>query len=286
MNGYVVPIICNPLCSQTVEAAVEKYPHLRGLCLAKETCPSNEVEVDILLGADYYWNFVTNTVRRGETPGPVAIWTKPGWVLSGPVTTTSQERPSQTSVNLNATHVLRVDTSIIQPENISRLDEDVAKFWDLETLGIKKEEPSVYDKFTQEMMFHGDRYEARLPFKEEHPLIPDNYTVCVKRLGSLMNRLRVTPTVLQEYHKVIQDQIDGGVVEPVGETEVKRPRQVHYLPHKEVVRSNKDTTKLRVVYDASTRNHGPSLNDCLYAGPSLTLLILTYLFDFVYIQLL
>ena len=48
---------------------------------------------------------------------------------------------------------------------------------------------------------------------------------------------------------------------------------MHYLPHREVVRIDKDTTKVRVVYDASAGSEGPNLNDCLYAGPLLTPLI-------------
>lgn len=44
--------------------------------------------------------------------------------------------------------------------------------------------------------------------------------------------------------------------------------KLHYLPHHGVIREDKLTTKLRVVYDASAKNNGPSLNDCLYAGPS------------------
>ena len=43
--------------------------------------------------------------------------------------------------------------------------------------------------------------------------------------------------------------------------------QVHYLPHHGVVRQDKVTSKLRIVYDASVRSSGPSLNDCLYTGP-------------------
>ena len=44
-----------------------------------------------------------------------------------------------------------------------------------------------------------------------------------------------------------------------------------YLPHRAVVRENAETTKLRVVYDASAHahNNAPSLNDCLHAGPPL-----------------
>ena len=45
--------------------------------------------------------------------------------------------------------------------------------------------------------------------------------------------------------------------------------KVHYLPHHGVVRKDRATTKIRVVYDASARNRDhPSLNDCLYTGPT------------------
>ena len=42
----------------------------------------------------------------------------------------------------------------------------------------------------------------------------------------------------------------------------------YYLFHHGVVRQDKTASKLRIVYDASTRSIGPSLNDCLYTGPS------------------
>ena len=55
---------------------------------------------------------------------------------------------------------------------------------------------------------------------------------------------------------------------------------VHYLPHHAVVRRDKDTTKLRVVYDASSKVNGPLLNDCLHAGPKFDQRILDILLRF------
>lgn len=69
---------------------------------------------------------------------------------------------------------------------------------------------------------------------------------------------------MKEYDAVIKDHLVKGVVEVVASDKDKR---VHYLPHHAVVREEKQTTKLCVVYDASARSTGLSLNECLYVGP-------------------
>ena len=60
-----------------------------------------------------------------------------------------------------------------------------------------------------------------------------------------------------------------GVIEPVpvqptGEI-------VHYVPHQPVIREQAQSTKMRIVYDCSSKPDAttPSLNDCLETGPSL-----------------
>lgn len=61
--------------------------------------------------------------------------------------------------------------------------------------------------------------------------------------------------MLSEYDAIIQDQLEKGIVERVQPTE-KEPDKVHYLPHNAIIRYDKNTTKVRVVYDASSRSVG------------------------------
>ena len=189
INAYSVPTICNPLSNQAVQVAVQEYPHLQDLELADNLEARTEVEIDVLIGADYYWNFFTGEIRKGRSPGPVALNTKLGWVLSGPLAFKCKGNP-ECAVNICSTYALRIDTSTINIEQQpDRINEQLSRFWDLESLGIQKNEMSVEEKFIQELKFDGQRYETKLPFKDNHPMLPDNHSICVKRLGSLLSRL-------------------------------------------------------------------------------------------------
>lgn len=67
----------------------------------------------------------------------------------------------------------------------------------------------------------------------------------------------------------MNEYLQLGHMEQVPEHEKCRCDAV-YLPHQAVTREDKDTTKLRDVFDASAKSkNGISLNDCLLVGPSL-----------------
>ena len=84
------------------------FQYLKGLKLADYPPGSQaELEVDVLLGSDFMWRTMTGEIIQGEENEPVAIGTKFGWVLSGPVE--NMPRTLLSNVNLTATHVLRVN---------------------------------------------------------------------------------------------------------------------------------------------------------------------------------
>ena len=147
-------------------------------------------------------------------------------------------------------------------------------------LGIQNEEKTLYDEFVDSVKFVEGRYMVPLLWKEHHDPLPDNFQLSVHRLRGLLRRLRQEPSVLRDYNDIIQDQLRRGIIEPVPHIE-NIPGATHYLPHHAVVRRDKTTTKVRVVYDASARGgNGPSLNECLYKGPKFNQLIFDLLVRF------
>ena len=78
--------------------------------------------------------------------------------------------------------------------------------------------------------------------------------------------------MLQDYSQIIDEQKNLGIIEEVENYSVG---QTHYLPHRPVKREDKQSTPFRIVFDASceSRKGGPSLNDVLYSGPSMTPLL-------------
>ena len=173
---------------------------------------------------------------------------------------------------------MTVDTHVSQDSD-QELDKKLKRFWDLESLGIQPNEATVYDEFENSIQFNGERYEVSLPWKVSHAPLPDNYDLSLKRLVGLLKRLRQNPEILHQYDTVIREQIQRGIVESVG-TQISTHNLVHYLPHHAVLREDKATTKLRIVYDASSRTWGSSLNDCLYTGPKSSQKIMDILLRF------
>ena len=100
------------LSNQVISRAVKHYEHLRGLDLAdfvEEDELNVDRNVDILIGADFHWRFVTGRIVQGKKPGPVAMETKLGWVLAGPTDMVSSDPDA---------HVMRFDTVVVDKENL------------------------------------------------------------------------------------------------------------------------------------------------------------------------
>ena len=118
----------------------------------------------------------------------------------------------------------------------------------------------------------------RLPFKAGHTLIKDNYELCNKRLSQLKKQLGNKQELKKECIDIIESKKMSHMIEKVESS--GEVGEVTYLTHRAVVKKDKSTTKVRVVYDASAKNKGPTLNDCLYKGRCLKPLLYNILLIF------
>ena len=254
---FVVPNICSPIGSQRIDTAKEHFAYLRGIEFVDDDHENEDLEIDVLIGADFMWSFFTGETKRGENgQGPVASCTILGWVLSGPVPGGSKNS-QLLSVNFVSTHVLKITS---EPKHKKAETEELLGWlWDLESIGIRDKE-TVHEAFLENISFTNGQYCVKLPLKEKRDLLPDNYDLSLSRLNSLIRRLRKEPSILKECYQVFEDQLKDRIIKRVD------------LSHQAVIRSDALTTKLRVVFDASSKvkQSSPSLNDCTYTRPPLT----------------
>ena len=209
-------------------------------------------------------------VSRPQRPPPGST---PGQTES---TTTEQSAESHLLVGTVGTDIVnaKVNVHYLNSTNLPFTSKpNLELFWNLEAIGIT-DSPRVCDNdqalesFQKTIKYNNNQYFVIWPWKEQSPLLPENYQLALGRLKSVLNRLQKDPQLLKSYTAILQEQLEQGIIETVTSESVEGPLK-HYIPHHAVVTPTKTTTKVRVVYDASakSRQANKSLNECLYKGP-------------------
>ncbi|XP_064475845.1 uncharacterized protein LOC135389743 [Ornithodoros turicata] len=241
----------------------------KNLAVEHLLCRESRQQVQILVGADHYWDLVTGKVVRLRS-SLRAVETRLGWTVYG---TTAE---SGISEHYNQALVFRL--SVDELERSSSL----GQFWELEAIGIAAEkdsgvEDSVLQRFRETVEQKDGRYEVSLPYKTTSNL-GNNQEVALKRLGQLTRRLIRNEEMMERYDQAIRMYSESGMAERVSLTEGQK---VYYMPHQAVFRESSSTTKLRVVFDCSSSyGNAKSLNDCLESGPNLNPDVVELLLNF------
>ena len=181
-RGFRVPLVCSPLSGQRVDFVKTMFLCLTSLDLADKG--NGDSKIDLLIGEDFYWYITEEELRRLISDGLAAVHSKLGWLLRGPFDVSHCKESC--SMNLAITHVLRVT---VWSKEKHPLSGKIERFWNLDTIGIVEKERSVHEKFLDDISFHDNQYEVRLPFKEDNPVIEDNYELCKKRLSQLKRQI-------------------------------------------------------------------------------------------------
>ena len=84
LEALVVPFICVPLENPPLQAIKCNYEHLEKLPLAENVGDNKDLEIDILVGLDYYYSIMTGKIVRGTPSQHIAVESIVGWIICGP----------------------------------------------------------------------------------------------------------------------------------------------------------------------------------------------------------
>ncbi|PFX23105.1 Fibropellin-1 [Stylophora pistillata] len=208
MEALIIDKICTPL--EPVEIRLEDYPHLQNLILAG-SYPRGPVNVDILIGADFYFSFMSSKCKKGETThAPTAVESTLGWIVGGPI----EGLPSKNT------------QSMLSNVCIDPVMDSLKQFWKLESIGIvdkriasmSLEEEEFVRQFNEGLKFDGKHYEVPLLWKSDALPLKSNSRQVVKRLESVERQLRRNPERANAYRGRHPSMNRRNIKRPLGET--------------------------------------------------------------------
>ena len=82
--------------------------------------------------------------------------------------------------------------------------------------------------------------------------LPDNHTLTLQHLKSLVNQFQLGPVLIQNYILTLHHQLEKGIIERV-DASVATSTRKYYLPHYPVLTLSNTTTKVHIVYDGSAK---------------------------------
>lgn len=248
---FSIPEITKSLPSTLIDISTIPLPS--GICLADPYYykPSG---VDILLGAEQFWNILgTNTIILGKYQ-PRLYESKLGWLISGYI---AQPSPSRDQPVCNFVQDIKCE---------------LTRFWELDSISEKHslsaEERACEEHFLRTITRGKDgRFIVKIPLKQSPEVLGESYQMAKVRFLSLERRFDRDPLFKSRYVNFMREYLQLG---HMSEGNNSNDNISYYLPHHGVIREQSTTTKLRVVFDASAvTTSGISLNHLQMIGPTV-----------------
>ena len=266
-------ITCN-LKRQPVPVQFLDHRYTKGLTFAEDYSVPNNNDIDVLVGLDYYWNFITGRIKR-QLNKPVIVESILGWIIQGNV------HGDNKNINTMLCNSKSCD---------NELNKEIKSLFELETIGILPKENPCYNR-TEKLAIHSFEKNAKysedkkqwsvsLPWIEERDMGRNEQTA-LKRFYKLEQRFRKNPEFEVKYREAMEEYISSGYAEKVPNNEVSLLEGVSYQPHHAVIKEDRESTKVRLVFDGSCSDEGKeSINDKLLKGPALQPLLVDILIRF------
>ncbi|XP_075158171.1 uncharacterized protein LOC142231448 [Haematobia irritans] len=217
--------------------------------------------IDMLIGAELFFDLMSVGQIKLAANLPILQKTLFGWVVAG-----GSFRPRQTCT---------LALSYNDAEEEEKLSTIVKAFWEVESdflnnVAISEEGAYCEKHFVNNFMrLTTGEYSVRLPKIEGDNVssLGGSYQQALQRLNSLEKKFRRYPEIKAKYTAFMREYADLNHMSLISpqDSQVK-----YFLPHHCVHKLDSTSTKLRVVFDGSAKTTtGKSLNDILYAGPTI-----------------
>ena len=129
---------------------------------------------------------------------------------------------------------------------------------------LTPDEKAAVAQVTETLHLRDGRYEIGIPWKRGEPHLVNNYEMALNRLKTQeISLVRRGSEVANTYDEIIKDYERKGYVKKVPKS--NEPEQ-WFLPHFPVIRQDRTTTKVRMVFDAAAKDNGKCLNDAVRLG--------------------
>ena len=253
-----IPVISNESSSIDTEKIMEQ------LGLSGERIRRKKGPIDLLIGIDHAQLHTGPTKQKHHI---VARKSPLGWVLFGNKSGT-------------ATLAAGVSTRVLHVKYTAPVD--ISEFWKTESMGVLVK-PCVCeaDKLSQvereekilienSALKIGNQWMIPYHWKKDPRSLPDNRNQALKRLESTERRLSSNPEQARAYQKQMVEMEEMKFSRKLSKEEIKKYEgPVHYISHHAVIRPEKKSTPVRIVFNSSATYQGSRLNDYWKKGPDL-----------------
>ena len=249
----------------------EEWSHLRSISFP-DLAPRDHHEM--LIGSDLIFYHRSRKEVCGLRDAPIARLTPLGWSCIGRYMTCN------TNIEVG---VAELECCQLEMD----LNDQVSKMWRLDAIGIdvpanEAHLPTEEERIAEEMLergltFKDGRYEAPMLWQDDHPK-GNNFEAVYRRTKNMEHKMQQRGNVVQRCSEVIKGYKDKGYIVEVSDE--RKYENAFYIPHFPIVKEEKVSSKVRIVFDAAAKYNGMSLNDRLYAGPKYQQDIVKILINF------
>ena len=176
---------------------------------------------------------------------------------------------------VTAAHVPRItdsDVTTTPARPLGTMNDVFERLPDDESLGTSHDDKVFLEHMQSNVkILPSGSIELPLPFKNDF-VLPDNRSAIFMRSKNTITSIKRNPDKVAKCQLAMQKNIDNKFVEEVPQNDLYIDHDKrYYLPVFPVVQSKPHKEdKIRLVYDASAKYQGTSLNDVLLQGPDLT----------------